>query len=125
MSEEANMRLIGTWMILILGGLCLTITTVVQASDDEEQGTMDSLVPSSTGEAALAQALDDEGQGRDHRAPGVHVWVGRHPSNVELHSAITQARSQAKSLTPAVSDAPDFQNERVKSGWEDYQNPRL
>jgi hypothetical protein len=111
------MRIAGTWMIPIIGGLLLTAAALAQSSDDdeEEQGaTSRELGPSSSGEAALAQSLDDEGQGRDYQAPGVHVWVGRHPSKAELQSAITQGRSQAKSLTPSVSDAPDFQNEQVK-----------
>jgi len=106
----------GIWNFLIIGGLLLTGNVLAQSiDDDEEQGaTSRELGSSSSGEAALAQSIEDEGQGRDYQAPGVHVWVGRLPSKAELQSAITQARSQAKSLTPSASDAPDFQNEHVK-----------
>ena len=108
------MRMARMWMIFIIGGLLLTGAALAQSPDDEEQGASKELIPSSSGEAALAQSLDDEGQGLAYQAPGVHVWRGRLPSREELQSAITQARSQAKSLTPSVSDAPDFQNGRVK-----------
>ena len=112
------MRRAGIWMILIIGGLLLTGAALAQSPDDEEQETSKKLIPSSSGkaalEAALAQSLDDEGQGRAYQAPGVHVWKGRLPSKAELQSALTQARSQAKSRTPSVSDKPDFQNERIQ-----------
>ncbi len=106
----------GIWIIPIIGGLLLTGTALAQSLDDEEEqgATSRELGPSSSGEAALAQSLDDEGLGQGYQAPGVHVWVGRLPSKAELQSAITQARSRARSLTPSVSDAPDFQNEHVK-----------
>ena len=112
------MRRVGIWMIPVIGGLLLTGVAVAQSPDDEEQGpTSEELRPSSSGkaalEAALAQSPDDEGQGRDYQSPGVHVWKGRLPSKVELQSAVTQARSQVKSLSPSVSDAPDFQNGHV------------
>ena len=96
----------------------MTGAALAQSPDDEEQDTSKKLIPSNSGkaalEAALAQSPDDEGQGRDYQALGVHVWRGRIPSREELRSAITQGRSQAKSLSPSVSDAPDFQNGRVK-----------
>jgi hypothetical protein len=109
------MRRVGIWLIPVIGGILLTGAALAQSPDDEEQGaTSEGLRPSSSGGAGLAYSPDDEGQGHNYQAPGVHVWVGRHPSKAELQSAITQARSRAKSLTPSVSDAPDFQNERVK-----------
>jgi hypothetical protein len=106
----------GIWIIPIIGGLLLTGTALAQSLDDDEEqeATSRELGHSSPAEAALAQSIDDDGQGRDHQAPGVHVWVGRLPSKAELQSAITQALSQAKSLTPSVSDAPDFQNDHAK-----------
>lgn len=112
------MRMARIWITLMIGGFLLTGAALAQSPDDEEQETSKKLIPSSSGkaalEAALAQSPDDEGQGRDYQAPGVHVWKGRLPSKAELQAAVTQARSQAKSLTPSVSDAPDFQNGRVK-----------
>lgn len=110
------MLYIGLCTILLLGGLCLTGAAWAQSSDDEdEQETSQKVSPSSTGEAALAEAPDEvEEQGREYHAPGVHVWVGRRPSTTELRSAITQARAQAKSRTPSASNAPEFQNEHVQ-----------
>lgn len=109
------MHRVGIWMIPVIGGLLLTGAALAQSPDDEEeQGASEKLIPSSSGEAALAQSPDDEEQGRAYQAPGIHFWIGRLPSREELQSALTTARSQAKSLTPSVSDEPDFQNERVQ-----------
>ena len=106
------MRRAGIWMILIIGGLLLTGAALAQAPDDEEPGaTSEELSPSSSGGAAPADSADDtEMQGRGYQAPGVHVWMGRLPSRAELQ----QVRAQAKSPTPTASDAPTFQNDRVK-----------
>ena len=82
------MRRVGIWIIPVIGGLLLT-------------------------GAALAQSPDDEEQGRDYQAPGVHVWKGQLPSKMELHSAVAQARAQGKRLAPSGPDTPDFQNGRV------------
>jgi len=101
-------------MILLVGGLVLPGAALAQSPADEEQGASEQGLPSSAGEAALTESPDDAGQGRTYQAPGVHFWIGRLPSKAELHAALTQARSQAKSLTPSVSDAPAFQNGRVK-----------
>ena len=104
------MRMTRIWMILLVGGLVLPGAALAQSPDDEEQGASEKSMPSDSGEAALAQSPDDEGQGRDYLAPGVHVWMGRLPSRAELQ----QVRAQAKSPTPTASDAPTFQNDRVK-----------
>jgi hypothetical protein len=104
------MRMTRIWMILLVGGLVLPGAALAQSSDGEEQGASEKVIPSSSGEAALAESPDDGGQGRDYLAPGVHVWMGRVPSMAEIR----QVRAQAKSLAPSVSDAPTFQNERVK-----------
>jgi hypothetical protein len=104
------MRIARIWMILLMGGLLLTGAALAQSPADEEQGASEQGLPSSSGEAALAQSPDDEGQARNYLAPGVHVWMGRVPSMAEIQ----QARAQAKSPTPSVSDAPYFQNERIK-----------
>lgn len=101
-------------IMLFIGGLLLAGATLAQPPDDEEQGASEELNPSSSKEAALAQILDDEGQGLAYQAPGVQVWRGRLPSKAELQAALTQARAQGKRLAPSVSDAPDFQNERLK-----------
>src|ERR1041385_4825914 len=104
------------WIIpIIIGVLLLTGASLAQSPGDEQHdATSEELNPSSSEWAALTQAPDDEGQGRDQQAPGVHVWKGRLPSKGELQTAVTGARSKAKSLTSAGPDAPDFQNDRVK-----------
>lgn len=108
------MRMARIWMPLLLGGLFLTEAVLAQSPGDEEQGATEELTPSNSKGAVLTQSPEDEGQGPAYQAPGVHVWMGRYPSKVELQSALTQARSQAKSLSPAVSNQPDFQNGSAK-----------
>ena len=108
------MRMTRIWMILLAGGLVLPVAALAQSPDDEEQGASETSMPSSSEKAALAQSPDDEGQARNYLAPGVHVWIGRVPSMAELQAARTEAGAQAKSRTSSVSDAPYFQNERVK-----------
>jgi len=117
------MRMTRIWMILLVGGLVLTGAALAQSPADEEQGAGEQGLPSGSEEAALAESPDDAGQGRAYQAPGFHVWVGRLPSREERHTALTQARLQAKSLTPSVSDAPYFQNERVKIYIEKLPKP--
>jgi hypothetical protein len=108
------MRTAGIWIIPIIGWFLLTGAALAPSPDDEEQeAANEELSPSRSEGVALAHSLDDEAPGQNYHAPGTHVWVGRHPSKAELQSAIIQLRSQAKSLTPSVSDAPDFQGEFV------------
>lgn len=108
------MRMARIWMFLLVGGLVLTGAALAQSPDDEKDGMSEASTPSSSEEAARAESPDDEGQGRDYLAPGVRVWMGRVPSITELQAAGAEARAQAKSRTPTGSDAPTFQNDRIK-----------
>jgi hypothetical protein len=104
----------GIGISFIIGEFLLVGAALAQSQDEDEQGILSEESPSISEGAALSNSLDDETQGRDHHAPGVHIWKGRLPSKAELHSAVTQARSKAKSPTSSKPDIPDFQNGRVK-----------
>jgi hypothetical protein len=108
------MRTAGIWILPIIGLFLLSGAALAHSPDDEEQGdASEELSPSRSGGAVLAHSSDEDAHSQNYHAPGVHVWVGRHPSKAELQSAITQIRSHAQSLASSVSDIPDFQGEFV------------